>query len=650
MTLLAVTRFQGMYPKTAPHLLEEGMATNALDCDFAHGDLRGVPDIAAAPRGVFSGVVRSLYAPNSEVLYAWSTGNVQCTTVPNPNRVASKVYFLTGGAFKYTPVPATPSAIFDTVGAAVGVSPPTAAPTTIFVAPSVLPRGATVIKAEFWYEKDGKKYQISTLDPASTQRLAAEYTFTAPGKITGTPMEAQMVVRLYGLDAKSSTVFSAISTNSVYSKKSSEIPGGMWVSLIEVSTTSFKVLMEYGELGETSFVYTRVVNGEESAPSPELRVSYSSYQTQYGCRITITGPVVARVYMTAVSSTGNAEYQFLRDIQITMSGSVTVNVLIPTDTPPILGEVLQTLTWQPPPSGCTSFADMGNGIYALAKGNTIYFSEPYVPYAWNPLNCVTLAYPVQAMRPHYGSLAVLTTANPFLISGNHPSGMSALQLPIVQGLLNPNCVVEAGGMLVYASNDGLVTLQGNQASTELGQQFWTREDWRALWANSTEMHLAAYDNYIVGFKTSGSTNFMLRVDEGRWSLTNFSHWGTASAVSSSEDNLYFAQNNRVYFFAQGTRRTFTWRSRPFILKKPENFGVLQVVIPKGTVAVTVYADGVARQTITGITQNGNGHNVPYQTYRLKSGFLARSWAFQITGTGIVQEFYVALTGTELGNR
>ncbi len=93
---------------------------------------------------------------------------------------------------------------------------------------------------------------------------------------------------------------------------------------------------------------------------------------------------------------------------------------------------------------------------------------------------------------------------------------------------------------------------------------------------------------------------------------------------------------------------FVWHSKDFILKKPENFGVAQIVLGKPEVATNVkiefFADG-EKVYEKQIAESGG-----YHTFRLPSGFMARRWSFKFTGTGRITEFFVATAGVELGDR
>jgi hypothetical protein len=116
----------------------------------------------------------------------------------------------------------------------------------------------------------------------------------------------------------------------------------------------------------------------------------------------------------------------------------------------------------------------------------------------------------------------------------------------------------------------------------------------------------------------------------------------AAFVNPLADALYISNGTSMFEFRSSlTRGSFTWRSKDFVTPAPTCFGALQLV-GSGTLTVQVLTDGAVRHTQS-VTLSDTGMTV----LRLPSGFKARRWALQFSGTGEVKEAYLASTPSEL---
>ena len=76
------------------------------------------------------------------------------------------------------------------------------------------------------------------------------------------------------------------------------------------------------------------------------------------------------------------------------------------------GWTLTSTTWTAPYPDMKMLATMPNGVFAAVRDRTIYFSEPYRPYAWPDIYAQTLPYAVVGVRAFEGQLLVATPATP----------------------------------------------------------------------------------------------------------------------------------------------------------------------------------------------------------------------------------------------
>ncbi len=201
-------------------------------------------------------------------------------------------------------------------------------------------------------------------------------------------------------------------------------------------------------------------------------------------------------------------------------------------------------------------------------------------------------------------------------------------------------MVDIDGMAAYASNDGIVVIDGGQATLAFSEQFFTRDVWRARCAAGfSTMRFAAWDGrLIVWSSTNAFTPFMVRLDEAKGAMTDIPGLvAGCSYVSPVGDQLYYARSNVVYQFAGGSDTGAAWTSREIVLAAPANFGIAQAIC-SGAWSVSFLADGVIKHTKV-LTGNA--------TFRLPAGFESDRWKISISGNGRFRELRVATTVEEL---
>jgi hypothetical protein len=107
-----------------------------------------------------------------------------------------------------------------------------------------------------------------------------------------------------------------------------------------------------------------------------------------------------------------------------------------------------------------------------------------------------------------------------------------------------------------------------------------------------------------------------------------------------DDNLYvLTASGLESLFAGSTNRTYRWVSKIASLPSPINMSFGQVIANTYPVTLKVTADGTER-TYTVTSSN---------PFRLHSGFLAREWYVEVTGTSDVTGVALAQSAWELKN-
>lgn len=317
-----------------------------------------------------------------------------------------------------------------------------------------------------------------------------------------------------------------------------------------------------------------------------------------------------------------------------------------------LGESAQTVDYLPPPQNIKGLVMLPNGIAAGFIANEIYLMEPYLPYACVRANIKTLPHNIVSLAVAETGMYAITTSYPYLLSGVTPDAMAPQKIAAIQGGVAKRAICDVGPALVYASNDGLVMVRGLDASMEASFKFWTREKWQELYGlHLSHLHLDAHDGCILGWFDNGWPGFLVRLDEAQ-GLTRLEGVGiTASFVSPQDDALYLAKGTRINVFRKGyNRREWIWWSKDYILPKPANLGVMQV-IGDGVVDFGIVADGQIIHSIPSGNISPGASGVPDDgvIFRLPAGFKARRWMVMVHGQAgaVVREIHMARTVEEL---
>lgn len=385
------------------------------------------------------------------------------------------------------------------------------------------------------------------------------------------------------------------------------------------------------------YTYTYVTAlGEEGPPAG----ASTTVETRLGQSVVLTGMSAAptgaynvatkRIYRS-VQGSGGANYLFVAEIPVANT-SYTDAVLAEN-----LGEPIVSSLWEAPPADMAGLCNMANGIMAGFSGKDICFSEPFVPHAWPSAYKLQSDHKIVGIGAFGTSLFVGTEAFPYIISGVDPSGMSMNKSPARQACVSKRSIVDMGGGVFYASPDGICLADG-AGVTVLTKDLMTRDDWQAYVPSS--IHAAQIDGRYVAFFDTGTRTGALILDmtgDGA-KLWESDLYYTASYNDVKNDSLYLSTSGNVRKWDTGTDLTYSWKSKIFVMARPENLGAGQVFASSYPLTLKVYADGVLKhtQTVTNETP-----------FKLPSGFKGREWQLELTGTPEVTTALLASTVKEL---
>lgn len=392
-----------------------------------------------------------------------------------------------------------------------------------------------------------------------------------------------------------------------------------------------------------AYVYTYVSEyGEEGPPSdpselvdidPSFPVTLSSLGGAPSGSYNITKK---HIYRTSVGSTGATSYQLVTTVEDGIpvgQGSYTDKVL-----QSALGEVIPSAEWIAPPNDLSGLKMMANGIaIGWSEERTLCFSEPYQPHAYPAKYQISVDWDIVGVGVMGQAAAILTKGYPYIVQGVDPMSMSLTKLPIEQACVSKRSIVEMGTGVMYASPDGLVVISQGIADV-VTKGVLSQSQWQAY--NPETIHAFWHENRYHGFFTSGGVVKMFIFDPSKptatWTETDLS--GYASHRLTQEDSTYVLTSAGVKsLFGGASNLSYLWRSKVAELPSPGTMSFAQVQAQSYPVSINIIADGVS---LPYTATNSN-------PFRLQSGFLAREWVVEISGTAVVNSVSIAQSGWEM---
>lgn len=297
-----------------------------------------------------------------------------------------------------------------------------------------------------------------------------------------------------------------------------------------------------------------------------------------------------------------------------------------------MGRVLESVDWDMPDASMTGLTQLPNGILAGFFGSTLAFCEAYYPHAWPVGYQLAFDDPIVGIAAVSGGLIVVTTGQPWLVTGSSPAAMASMKLDVNQPCSAKRSVVDMGGYALYASPDGLVAAGGDGARV-VTQEVFSREQWQAI--NPSSIHAYRYDGRYLAFSDGGC--FAFSPQEG---VDFFDVEASGGYYDVTRDTLYLIQGGNVAAWGRGDAMTYRWRSR--IHEVPPGgagFSCAKVIAREYPVTLRVIANDetVLEHEVTDA-----------QMFRLPAGYtLSRDWEVEVEGSREVQSVQVAMTPGEL---
>lgn len=387
------------------------------------------------------------------------------------------------------------------------------------------------------------------------------------------------------------------------------------------------------------YAYTYVTSfGEEGPPSP----------TSAAIDVSPTNSTVRLTNLPTIYPTGYNNITAKR-IYRTFSGNVATEFQL-VDEIPIgqgtyddsvasanLQETLPSLTWAPPPDTAFGIVQMANGITVLFDGYDVYPSEAFQPYAYPIAYSQSVDYPIIGGASLGSSAVILTTGNPYLLTGSDPSAMSLVKLESNQSCVSKRSIAAIEGGVIYASPDGLMLVTGSGQVTNITSNFFDHATWQAL--TPASIHGYVWDGKYVGFY-AGTGGFVYDPQQGEAAFSMLGFYASAGFSDLIQDTLYLkVGTNIVKWSSSSSYLSAVWRSGILELPKPINPGCAQVRSSAYPVTFKLYADSQLKHTQTVANDS---------PFYLPSGYRASTLEVQVeTSSGEVTMVALADSPTEM---
>ena len=392
-----------------------------------------------------------------------------------------------------------------------------------------------------------------------------------------------------------------------------------------------------------AYLYTEVTTFGEEGP-PSVVTSSQIVDVANGGTVTLNLPAASsgnlsiakrRIYRTDI----NGVFRFVADVSGTSSGSVQEAIL-----EDLLGEEIESADNLAPPDETTAdhpdgpmlgITAMPNGITAGFSGNTLLFSEAFLPHSYPLQNQLTTKDDIVGLASIASGLLVTTKGKPLMVSGTDPSAMAMVEIDANLPCSNKRSLVDMGEYAIYSSPDGLV-LASNSGIQLITEQILTRDQWQDYYPSQVEGY--EYEGKYIGFTYDGSDNatkkgFLFDPRGGKNAFINLDFYATAGFNDREEDVLYLVIDGTLKEFAQNaTKRSYSWKSKVFYTNRPISPGVAKVSADSySSLTFKLFADGSLKHTQTVVNSN---------IFRLPGGYKAKSFEIQLEGTDTINEVCV----------
>ena len=721
MARIRISDFHGIAPKYDRRQLPPGRAQVAQDVRFDADDLRPLRESVREQllSGVDAGRLFFYVLGNTTRTLAWGHQlDIDYVEGPIVNDEFNRAYWTDGVAMRgienppnpptdgYDLAVGSPSTRQPFLGYLVGVEPPESKPSVVNITTEkevgfgtgVVIQGfsasnpVTVSTDVAHPFENGDRVVIAVDDSLDKPTPAGEgsggaTTGPPPSEIEGEKTIAPADLQIWDFDGREYIVQNVSPSGNQFELFGADASGYGNFPKDDLLLTTIRQVVDENDLNSMSYVYTYVtVHGEEGPPSPasdfidrlddgsaEITIAESAYVGR-GDPDRINR---IRVYRT-VTGTSGTNFQLLGTLpfgpgvsedsdQLTWSDppnqtspASAWNAKVIDAVPPVeIGEILPSEGWFPPPLGLAGLTLMPNGYFVGFKDRTLYFSEPFLPHAWDPDNAKVTDEEIIGIAVTGNILVIGTRGRPEFGSGADPLSFSKNRAKLHAPLLHKNALINAGNGAAYPSTDGLV-LVGAGGARYLTQTTYDKKTWIAA-AENRDQAVFHDQRYILFGRNQNPLMMDLTDRRDGIEVSELTEKQFGAAAKRDDDLLFMAfdtaeyRDLRIFNDDSAARAVGIWRSGLYTMPRPVSFAWCQVFADGYPLTLRILYpdpalfDAGTRQydlsdaNLKEITLTVSGA----EPFRVPSDFTSREYVVVVETAYRVQQLFLAETQEEL---
>lgn len=341
-----------------------------------------------------------------------------------------------------------------------------------------------------------------------------------------------------------------------------------------------------------------------------------------------------RIYRSA-SGGGVADYLLLVELDIAVRNYTDVSL------DKELGPTLETYDYFMPPEDMIGLCQMSNGICAGFAGNQVMFSEAYLPYAWPDNYKQTTADNIVAIAPIGTGLVVGTEGFPYIFSGITPSNISNAQIKVTLSCVSRRSMVAMDGYALYASPNGLVSVDGSGNAMVATENIIEAKQWRKIFKPETIRAWKVEGEYLALYEKENGAQGCFIFNPEALDIRHMVEQFDTAYIDPKTDKLYTVKDKSLYIFQGGTTPVaLRWRSKPFLTPVGTSFSCLRIMSSSiSRVGVGIYVDDKLQLTLPPGSITDELLRLPVLT--------GRRWQIEVTGYAQVDRITVSTSMQEM---
>jgi hypothetical protein len=348
---------------------------------------------------------------------------------------------------------------------------------------------------------------------------------------------------------------------------------------IPTPTVAPTVTPPVGSDSTRAYVYTFLsAFGEEGPPSPPTLATGDGAGTWALSGMQTVVPDAAdrnvtlkRIYRT-VPGNSSSTFFFVAEIPV---GDATYNDN-ETDDVVAANNVLESTTWEQPPTDIEGWVVMPGGYLVAWAGRRLLFSEPYRPHAWPPEYELSTEFPIKGLVVWGTTLIIGTESQPYMGQGQHPASFTMQKMDAVEPCLSRRGMVATVAGAYYPSINGLALVNSNGVQI-ITQDILTKEEWARY--NPSDIFAAQLGLQYIAFN-SESFGFVFNPTEPATKLVELDRFDNVLGIETDKysGNVLILSQNRVWDWdpEDAERLFWRWKSKVFQTQKPVNFGAARI--------------------------------------------------------------------------